>query len=82
MMLVVSSRKKRSYAIVVPVMDTGDLYLEGRFWRVVTKVEATTALNAAAAYSKRKDAWAQFLATDYEPAIDVATAREPLSCRS
>ena len=69
-------RKIRPYAIIVAARDTGDLFLEGRFWRVVTKVEALSANDAAEAYGRRFDAWSQFLATDYAPALDVATFRE------
>jgi hypothetical protein len=66
------SRKKRPYAIIVAAFDTGDLFLEGRFWRVVTTVRAVNANEAAATYGQRADSWSQFLATDYEPALDVA----------
>jgi hypothetical protein len=73
---------KRSYAIIVAARDTGDLFLEGSFWRVVTTVQATTANEAAAAYGRRADAWFQFLVTDYEPALDVAHSREVKPCFS
>jgi hypothetical protein len=72
----VPSRKKRPYAILIPVRDTGDLFHEGRFWRVVTTVKAKSVDEAVADYERRPDAWFQFLATDYAPALDVALSRE------
>jgi hypothetical protein len=82
MISLMPSRKPRPYAIIVAARDTGDVYLEGRFWRVVTTVQATSSNDAAAKYGKREDAWSQFLATDYEPALDVALSREPRPCSS
>ena len=76
------TKKPKLYAIVVPARDTGDLFYVDRFWRVVTTVKATTARSAAAAYGRREDAWLQFLATDYDPALDVAASREAAPCRS
>ena len=76
------SPKKRPYAIIIPVHDTGDLFLEGRFWRVVTVVTAKSANDAVEDYSRRPYAWYQFLATDYEPALDVALSREAPPCFS
>jgi hypothetical protein len=77
-----SSSKKRSYAIIVAARDTGDLFHEGRFWRVVTTIQAASANEAATAYGQRADSWLQFLATDYEPALDVAQSREVRPCCS
>ena len=75
-------RKKRLYAIIVAARGTGDLFLEGRFWWVVTKVEALSVDDAVSVYGRRADAWSQFLATDYEPALDVAAVRESPSWAS
>lgn len=70
------SRKKRPYVIIIPAQDTGDFFLDGRFWRVVTSVKAKSANDAAYDYSRRPGAWRGFLITDYEPALDVALSRE------
>ena len=82
MMVIVPPRKKQTYAILVPVHDTGDLYLEGKFWRVVTTVKAASARAASSAYGRRANSWMRFLVTDYAPALDVAMSREVPSCSS
>ena len=71
---------KKRFAIAIPVDYPGDFQFAGGFWRAVTVVQADDPMDATHVYanlSRPPDTatWDYFIATDFDPALDVLDAR-------
>jgi len=71
---------KKRFAIAIPAEYPGDFQLGGHFWRAVTVVRADSLADATQIYASTPRppdtaSWDYFIATDFDPALDVLDAR-------